>query len=217
MIRTSLHHPRNHLWVARRQKERIRKMKKKKQRIIFFLLQTAKVTSEVNSYIPSASSSLLHLVYLCLSFCNRWKDCYKKDRKRDSKSRKNGNFPAFPRLFVISSRLLVNKKRVKKHMRAKIIGNQWAVFLTATDFLDRGRWAGREVWVRNVTRSVYCVLEQDTWPSQCLCASQCLTVPPSRSIKKYQASELTGKANDLLPTQRGSWYTLSRFQPKKPR
>ena len=31
----------------------------------------------------------------------------------------------------------------------------------------------------------------------------CLTVPPSRSIKKYQASELTGKANDLLPIQGG--------------
>ena len=30
------------------------------------------------------------------------------------------------------------------------------------------------------------------------------TVPPSRSIKKYQASELTGKANDLLSTQRRS-------------
>ena len=68
-------------WLEDKKKEYVRW--KKKQRIIFFLLQTAKVTSEVNSYIPSASSSLLHLVYLCLSFCNRWKDCYKKDRKRD--------------------------------------------------------------------------------------------------------------------------------------
>ena len=213
MIRTSLHHPRNHLWVARRQTEIISKTKQKKK-TRFFLLQTVKVTLEVDSYIPSASSSVLHLVYLYLSSCNRQQDCYKKDKKREIKSRKNENFPAFPRLFVISSRLVVNKKRVKKHVRAKISGNQWAVILTVTDFrsppsvengvsgsrglgskrklvgisepfswqwpifahppLSRMGWAGREVWVRNVTRSIYCVLQQDTWPSQCLCASQCL-------------------------------------------
>lgn len=211
MIRTSLHHPRNHLWVARRQKEIISKTKQK-NKTRFFLLQTVKVTLEVDSYIPSASSSVLHLVYLYLSSCNRQQDCYKKDKKREKKSRKNENFSAFPRLSVISSRLVVNKKRVEKHVRAKIIGNQWAVFLTVTDFRSPP----------SVEKGVSGSGGLDSKRNQIdlLCSSTghlTLTVPPSRSIKKYQASELTGKANDLLSTQRGSWYTLSRFQPKKPR
>ena len=217
MIRTSLHHPRNHLWVARRQKEIISKTKQK-NKTRSFLLQTVKVTLEVDSYIPSASSSVLHLVYLCLSSCNRQQDCYKKDKKREKKSRKIENFPAFPRLFVISSRLVVNKKRVKKHVRAKISGNQWAVFLTVTDFrslpsVENGVSGSRGLGSKRNQVSLLC----SSTGHLTLTVPLCLTVPSSRSIKKYQASELTGKANNLLSTQRGSWYTLSRFQPKKPR
>lgn len=184
MIRTSLHHPRNHLWVARRQKEIISKTKQK-NKTRFFLLQTVKVTLEVDSFIPSVSSSVLHLVYLYLSSCNRQQDCYKKDKKREKKSRKNENFPAFPRLFVISSRLVVNKKRVKKHVRAKISGNQWAVFLTVTDFrsppsVENGVSGSRGLGSKRNQVSLLC----SSTGHLTLTVLLCLTVPPSRSIKK---------------------------------